>query len=158
MAKGVVAFSHLSQINCIVDKAMSSQANPAGVNQPDVVDALTFGALVLSAVVAPLVALLLHALFPVVPWLTWDTAIWMIPSWLVACTLIAGALMLPIAGFSWILSHLIQGIHPSTKVSPGSRLVSQAGILATLVFWLGAGAGGSIYVVWKAARHSFLAY
>ena len=107
--------------------------------------------------VAPLVALIVHANFNAY-WLTWTSTIWMLPAWLIACTLIAGALMLPIAGLGWVLARLTEGLASSEPSRNESSAVFRTALLATFAFWAGSVAGGFLFILWKAARHSFLTF
>ena len=118
-------------------------------------ETLTFGALFVAAFpVAPLVALLFLKSVPA-PWLTWISALWLLPSWLVACTLFAGAAMLPVTGVAWALARFLERMSVSFREITERVSVLQSAFLAIFVFWSGSVGGGFLFILWKAARHNY---
>lgn len=116
---------------------------------------LTFGALLVAAFpVAPLVAFLLLKSLPA-PWLTWVSALWLFPSWLIACTLLSGAMMLPVTGVAWTLEWVLERVSATAREITERVSVLQSAFLAVFVFWSGSVAGGFLFILWKAARHNY---
>ena len=107
---------------------------------------------------APMVALLLLKVESA-PWLTWAKALWVIPSWLVASTILAGAALLPLVVIAACLVKL-----QSKTIGRGSDETSSTNLFqesfrcasySAATFWIGSCLGGILFILWKAATHVY---
>ena len=134
---------------------MLGPINQATVGKSNLAETVTFLALlIVTFPIGPLlVALLLNANLTVY-WLSWADLFWLLPSLWIACSLMAVILFFPTVAVGWVLVRLLKNLSSTASFAEGLSL-QQVSILVAFMAWTGSIAGGLLFIIWKAARHSF---